>query len=157
MQLPRSDQVVALYSHANGSDFGQAESALFQTYGLERLIPLLVESFPQVRYYQGRASILFWLTRYARDRQDVVNLAMSALEDRSYLVREAACSVLAYSLRPDAISYLAALEKSKDAKTRADAAAAVDAISHKNHHYYLDRGHTGNSFWGVNPGDIPAS
>ena len=157
MRLPQTDQVVALYSQAKGSEIGREESALFQQYGLENLIPLLIESFPKVRLGQGRTSILFWLIRYARIRQDVVDLAVSALKDRSYSVRESACSILAYSLRPDVASSLAVLHSHKDPNTRADAAAAIDAISHKNHHYYMDRSHTGNSFWGVNPGDVPGS
>jgi hypothetical protein len=153
MSLPSLSEVTAVYSQPMGSDIGRLEHALFQRYGLEDLIPLLVEAFPKLSRGQGRASILFWLPRFARTHEEVVTLAISALADRSYLVREYACSILAYSLRPDVLPHLARLQTHRDAKTRLSAAAAQDAIEHKNHHYYIDRRHTGNTFWAVNPGE----
>ncbi|MBP1475216.1 HEAT repeat domain-containing protein [Frateuria sp. MAH-13] len=155
MSLPTVDELIALYSEAKGSDLGRAEHRLFQQYGLESLVPLLASAYPHIRRSHGRASILFWLPRYARARQDVVSLALSALADRSTIVREYACSILAYSLRHDVIPQLTSLLAHQDPKTRASAAAAIDAISNKNHHYYVDRSHSGSTFWGVNPGDVP--
>lgn len=155
MLLPTIDELVALYSQTKGSDVGQAEHRLFQQHGLEPLIPLLASAYPLIRRCSGRASILFWLPRYARTHQEVVSLALSALTDRSYIVREHACSILAYSLRPDVIPQLTALQAHSDLKTRAAASAAVNAISSKNHHYFVDRKHSGSTFWGVNPGDVP--
>jgi hypothetical protein len=155
MSLPTVDELVALYSQAKGSDIGRAESRLFQQHGLESLIPLLAKAYPRIRRFSGRACILFWLLRYARTRQDVVSLALSALTDRSFVVREYACSILAYSLRPEAIPQLTSLLAHPDLKTRASALAAIDAISSTNHHYYIDRSHSGSTFWGVNPGGVP--
>src|SRR6185312_6211850 len=82
-------------------------------------------AYPLIRRSNGRASILFRLPRYARVRQDVVSLALSALADRSSIVREYACSILAYSLRSDVIPQLASLQSHPDLKTRAAAAAAI--------------------------------
>lgn len=155
MSLPAIDEIVAIYSQTKGSDVGQAEHRLFQKFGLEPLIPLLASAFPLVRRCDGRASILFSLPRFARRRQDVVSLALLALADRSYIVRESACSVLAYSLRPDVIPHLMSMQGHADLKTRAAATAAIDAISNQNHHYFVDRKHSGSTFWGVNPGDVP--
>jgi hypothetical protein len=155
MSLPTIDELVALYSQTKGSDVGQAEHRLFQQHGLESLIPLLASACPLIRRASGRARILFWLPRYARTHQEVVSLALSALADRSYIVREYACSILAYSLRLDVIPQLTSLQAHSDPKTRASAAAAIDAISSKNHHYFVDRSHSGSTFWGVNPGDTP--
>lgn len=151
MSLPSIESLVALYEKRPASAVGQAEFLLFQEYGLEPLIPLLIGTFPQVRSGYGRHSILFGLLRFSRQRQDVVDLAIGALRDRAYLVRTEACAALAYSLRCDAIQHLSSLQHHKDPKTRADAAAAVDAINHKNHHYYVDRAHTGSTFWEVTP------
>ena len=67
-----------------------------------------------------------------------------------------ACEVLAYSLREDTIPFLEPLLQHPSARTRDEAAAAIDAIKHKNHHYYLDRTHSGNAFWVVNPEDDPS-
>lgn len=155
MQLPSVDELVAIYGQGRASDIGQSEQRLFQAFGLEPLISPLIKAFPHIRRSHGRASVLFWLVRYARTHPAVVCLAVSALSDRAYLVREEACSILAYSLRRDVLPQLAPLQTHPDQKTRAAAAAAVDAISNNNHHYFVDRGHTGSNFWGVNPGDVP--
>jgi hypothetical protein len=149
MTLPSVQQIVAVHEQKRGSEVGQSQSALFQQYGLQPLIPLLVAAFPQVRSGYGRHSILFWFARFARQRTDVVQLAISALQDRAYLVRSEACAILAYSLQPKAVPHLSLLLNHKNAKTRADAAAAIDAITQKNHHYYVDREHTGTTFWEV--------
>ena len=155
MQLPSADELIEIYSQSRPTDIGQAEHRLFQRYGLEPLVPLLIEIYPRLRRSTGRAAILFWLVSYARTRQDVVILAISALTDRAYLVREYACSILAYSLRSDVLPSLSGLQNHRDQKTRESVVAAIDAISSKNHHYYVDRRHTGDTFWGVNPGDVP--
>ena len=155
MQLPSIEELVKTYSQSRLTDIGHSEHALFQKHGLEPLVPLLVETYPHLRRSEGRSAILFWLVRYARTHQAVVSLAISALTDRSRIVREYACSILAYSLRDDVLPSLSTLLDHPDLKTRESAAAAIDAVSCKNHHYYLDRAHTGYSFWGVNPGDVP--
>ena len=51
--------------------------------------------------------------------------------------------LLAYSLKDEALSHLEVLCAHKDPKTVEDARAAADAIVHKNHHYYVDRNHSG--------------
>lgn len=150
MTLPAIDEVVSTYNQSRTSDIGQSEQVLFQRHGLEPLLPLLIEAYPRIRRSEGRAAILSWLTRYARSHPPVVSLAQAALEDRAYLVRERACSILAYSLRADVLPRLALMQEHPDARTRADVAAAMDAISCGNHHLFVDRGHTGSTFWEVN-------
>jgi hypothetical protein len=63
---------------------------------------------------------------------------------------------VAYSQRPEALSHLKVLLAHPDARTVEDAKAAIDAISSRNHHYFVDRGHSGRSFWQVNEGDVSA-
>jgi len=155
MQLPTLQQVIDVHSQSKGSEIGQSQHALFQQHGNEELIPLFVEAFPKISRSEGRSAIIFGLVRYARTHQQVVSLAISALNDRSQYIREEACSILAYSLRDDALPYLELLLTHKDSKTRSAAVAAIDAITHKNHHRFVDRSHAGNSFWVVNPGDEP--
>lgn len=75
------------------------------------------------------------------------------LADRSYMVRYRACGLLAYSLRREALPPLQTLSAHADRRTAEDAAAAIDAIEHRNHDYFADRGHTGRSFWAVNDSD----
>jgi len=152
---PPFDEVLAIHNGMKGSELGQAQLKLFERYGLENLVPTLAVAYPKVRHSEGRVAILFWLPRFARQRSDVVALACLALRDRAYLARNNACGILAYSLREDVIGELEVLLTHPHSETRADAAAAIDAIRSKNHHYFVDRKHTGSTFWGVNPGDVP--
>ena len=149
MKFPAIQQIADGYGQARTSDVGQFELDLFQQFGEEPLIPLLVAAFPLVRRASGRAAILFKLLRYSRGYPEVASLAIAALTDRAYLVREHACSMLAYSLRQEALPALRTLSTHTDAETRADASAAVDAITQQNHHYYVDRAHTGTTQWQV--------
>ena len=149
MSLPGIDEIVSTYDQRRASNIGQAEQLLFQRHGLELLLPLLIEAYTRIRRGEGRAAILSWLIRCARSHPPVVALAQAALEDRAYLVRERACAVLAYSLRADVLPRLALMQQHPDARTRADIAAAMDAISCRNHHYFVDREHTGSTFWEV--------
>ena len=149
MKLPAIQQIADGYGQAKSSDVGQFELRLFRQFGEEPLILQLAAAFPLVRRASGRAAILFRLLRYSRRYPEVASLAIAALSDRAYLVREQACSMLAYSLRQDALPSLRALGTHSDAKTRADALAAADAITQQNHHYYVDRAHTGTTLWQV--------
>jgi len=154
MTVPELAEVIQTYSHVNGGAIASAERELIGRYWLKDLIPLLVQAFPAIRRSEGRIAILARLLRSTRDRPDIVPLAVRALADRAYLVRELACSILAYSLRHDAIPSLQAAAERGDPKTRADALAAIDAIAHQNHHYFADRQHTGQTRWIVKPGDL---
>ena len=80
-------------------------------------------------------------------------LGRKAIGDKSYMVRYRACMVLAYSLRTEAIPALQPLLQHADTRTREDAARALDAIQHQNHHYFVDTQHSGRSFWVVNEPD----
>jgi hypothetical protein len=156
MQLPTLQQVIDVHSQSTGSQIGRSQHALFQQFGNQNLIPLFVEAFPKISRSEGRSAIIVGLVRYARTHQQVVSLAISALNDRSQYIREEACSILAYSLRDDVLRCLEPLLSHKDSKTKLAAAAAIAAITHKNHHLFVDRSHTGNTFWVVNPSDKSA-
>ena len=149
MKFPAAQQIADGYGLAQTSEVGQFELRLFQQFGEEPLIPLLTTAFPLVRRASGRAAILSRLLRYSRRYPEVASLAITALTDRAYLVREHACSMLAYSLRQEALPALRTLSTHSDARTRADALAATDAISQQNHHYYVDRAHSGTALWQV--------
>ena len=124
-------------------------------YGLCALVPHYVEALPRIRNANGRIHIMFWLRCLARKDSRVVEAAIGRLSDKSAIVRMHACELLAYSLRQDVVPSLEPLLQHASARTRDEAAAAIDAIKHKNHHYYLDRKHSGSTFWVVNPEDDP--
>jgi len=115
--------------------------------------PYLLEAYPAAKRWQARTALVFHAIRFARASEAAYALGLRALDDKSYMVRYRACMVLAYALRAEAIPALAALLQHADARTREDAARALDAIRHQNHHYFVDRAHSGRSFWVVNETD----
>jgi len=115
--------------------------------------PYLLEAYPRARRWQGRTALVFHAIRFARVSEAAYALGQQALRDKSYMARYRACMVLAYSLRADAIPALSALLEHIDTRTREDAARAIDAIQHGNHHYFVDTSHSGRSFWVVNDED----
>ena len=118
--------------------------------------PFLLDAYSGAKRWQGRTALVFHAIRFARISEAAYTLGLQALTDKSYMVRYRACMVLAYSLRTDAIPALNLLLQHADARTREDAAHALDAIRHQNHHYFVDTSHSGQSFWVVNDGDRTA-
>ena len=120
--------------------------------GIE-VVPFLAEYYPRARKWQGRAALVFHSVRYARTSEAAFQLGLAALQDKATVVRYRACGLCAYSLRQEAIPRLKALLLHQDRETAADAKAAIDAISSRNHHFFVDRDHSGRSFWNVSEGD----
>lgn len=118
------------------------------------VVPYLAEAFRSFGKWQGRASLVFHCIRYARVSGEAFHLGLEGLADKSSQVRHRACGLLAYSQRADAIPGLEALLRHSDPRTVEDAKAAIDAIEARNHHYFVDRTHSGRSFWQVNEGDV---
>jgi hypothetical protein len=134
-----------------------AEAAWQQLRGLGAAVaPFLLDAYPTARRWQGRTALVFHAIRFARVSEAAYALGYRALGDKSYMVRYRACMVLAYALRADAIPALEALLQHTDPRTQEDAARALDAIHHQNHHYFVDRQHSGRSFWVVNDSDEPS-
>ena len=117
------------------------------------VVPYLLEAYRTFRKSKGRVSLVFHAIRHARTSEEAFRLGIEALSDKATLVRYRACGLVAYSQRPEAIPHLKALLTHADARTVEDARAAIDAISSRNHHYFVDRGHSGRSFWQVTEGD----
>ena len=149
------EDVVAAYDDRRDWVVSRNGYELRDKYGFSPLVPLLIEALPRIRNAAGRVHIMFDLIPLARRDDRVVAAALTGLNDRSKAVRMHSCEILAYSLRHDAIPNLELLLYHPIAETRATAAAAIDAIRHQNHHFYLDRDHKGTSFWVVNPQDDP--
>jgi hypothetical protein len=116
-----------------------------------KVVPFLAEAYPQFRTWQGRASLLHHAIKFARAEDVAFELGLSALRDKSHVVRYRACMAVAYSLRYAAIPQLEVLLSSGDPRTVADARAAIDAIRHQNHHLFIDREHSGKIFWNIPP------
>ena len=119
----------------------------------EQAIPYLLKAYPTTKKWQGRVALVVYCIRFARTSEAAFQLGLLACKDKATLVRYRACGLLAYSLRMAAMPHLVALLKHSDAKTVEDASAAIDAIRNQNHHYFLDRSHSGRMFWRVNDED----
>lgn len=120
---------------------------------LERLgedVPnTLLRHYRQSREWRARLSCVYFAVPYVRTNDDAAKLGIEALKDKSRKVRYRACSLLAYSLREDVLPYLKSLLSHEDASTVEDARAAIECIEAKNHHWFIDRGHTGRVEWTV--------
>ena len=149
MQLPQIQTIIELLDNNNESIVGGNEIKLTNKYGLRNLIPLYVEAFYKIKNWPGRMHISFNLVRYAPLYPEIIELAIHGLNDRSKIVRNYCCRILAYAGNDKSLPYLEALKSHKSLETREDAIAAIDAIVNKNHNLWVDREHKGNIFWKV--------
>jgi hypothetical protein len=150
-------QIRALVLRLDTASSKEEEETWAQLRGLGvTVVPYLLEAYRAFRKSKGRVSLVFHAIRYARTSEEAFRLGIQALSDKATLVRYRACGLLAYSQRSDAIPHLNALLTHSDARTAEDARAAIDAISNRNHHYFIDRAHSGRSFWQVNEDDVRA-
>src|SRR5690242_13031370 len=118
MTLPTVDELVAGLDQKRQSDVGDAQNRLFLPYGIDKLVTRLIAAFPRIKSWRGRNVILFELIRFARERPDVLELALAGLGDHAYLVRMQSCIMLAYSQRKDMIPHLKEILAHEDEKTR---------------------------------------
>ena len=149
MKLPPLQTIIELLDNSNESIVGGNEIKLAKKYGLKNLIPLYVGAFYKLKKWPGRMHIAFWLVSYARLYPEIVELAIHGLNDRSKIVRNYCCRILAYAGDEKSLPYLQELKNHNNAETREDANAAIDAIVNKNHNLWVDREHKGNIIWKV--------
>lgn len=95
--------------------------------------------------YQVRAACVFYsMSEAAANNEDAFTLGIEAIKDRSKIVRSRACQLLSFALKQEAIPYLrSALADPQLKASTEDFDAAIDAIVHQNHHYFVDREHSG--------------
>jgi len=108
-----------------------------------KVLPFFLDAYPRTRKWQGRVSFIYHALKYARADPLASKLAKVALWDKSRLVRYRACMLIACALDRSALPLLGQLSAHPDAATVEDARAAIDAIEHSNHHYFVDRHHSG--------------
>lgn len=147
------EQIAELVKQLDTTGFDEHEEpwAQLEPFGA-KVAAHALKAYPRFRNWQGRTTLLLRMTRYARTEPAAFELGLAGCKDPSPVARVRACAVLAYSLRDDAILALEALaDDNKDRSVREAAAAAIDAIRNKSHHYFHDRQHTGKSQW--NPED----
>jgi hypothetical protein len=148
MSVPAAAEIAKGYDLPRGSDVAAFELR-WRTHQARDLVPVLVAAFSLTKRAYGRAAILSRLLPFARLSPPITVLASQALLDRSYIVREHGCMVLAYSQAHTALSSLHEATTHADPRTQSDARAAISAIESRNHNRYVDRQETGNTFWQV--------
>ncbi|MGI8979461.1 MAG: hypothetical protein ACR2FY_09560 [Pirellulaceae bacterium] len=121
----------------------------------EQVVPFFEEFFSRARRLEARRDIAFHCIGFARTNETAFRIGLTAIADKSSIVRYRGCCILAYSLRPEAVEPLKKLLVHSDTKTVADATAAIDAIENQNHHLFMDRSHSGRTFWKVCETDWP--
>ncbi|MEM6274080.1 MAG: hypothetical protein AAF735_02470 [Myxococcota bacterium] len=138
-----SDEVLLARIDGSGSDSEwEAIDALRERLGV-RLAEHLLALYKKSRSWKPRSACVYHSTRFARESDSAIELGVLALDDKSQTVRYRACLLLAYSLKKALLPRLYARLDSIRPDTRQDLEAAIDAIQHKNHHYFVDREHSG--------------
>ncbi len=92
---------------------------------------LVAQAYAETKHWQARVAQLYYTTGFARTYPESLELALTALDDRSLQVRYRACAFLAYSQRKSAIRRLKQVAQSGEHKTRPYARAAISAIEAK--------------------------
>jgi hypothetical protein len=131
MPLPTVNELIEGLDQERQADVDHAQNRLFNPHGIEKLVPLLITAYGQIKSWRGRNVILFELIRFARKRPEVLELAFVGLKDPARFVRMQSCMMLSYSQRDDMITYLEEVLSHKDKKTREYAEAAMNSIRAK--------------------------
>lgn len=103
----------------------------------------LLRKYRKSRRWQVRSSCVYHSLKFARTSEAAKNLGLLALHDRSKVVRYRACMLLACTQRNDVLPALSDSLSTIPSDTRDDLLAAIDAISHGNKNYFVDRDHSG--------------
>ena len=144
-------RIEELMNCIDGSGGDREWSAVRELRCLGSEFPKILRSrFHTARSWKVRSACVYHAMRYARESEDAVVLGISAISDKAKGVRYRGAMLLAYSQRTAALPALHAAHQAYSSTGDADdLAAAIDAIQSQNHHYFLDRAHTGNTTWEV--------
>ncbi len=102
---------------------------------------LLLQKYRKSTKWGERSSCVYHSIKYAKEHSSSFQLGIEATKDKSKHVRYRACMLLAVAQKQEAITYLERLQNNADSAS--DALAAIDAIKHENHNYFIDRDHSG--------------
>lgn len=138
-----------LMSCIDGSGSDREWEAVEKLRSMELDFPkILRAAFHASQTWKVRSACVYHAIRYARESEDAVALGLAAITDKAKGVRYRGAMLLAYSQRQDTLPALRAAHQAfATAAGAGDLEAAIDAIESQNHHYFLDRGHTGTTTW----------
>lgn len=107
----------------------------------DRFPEILLQKYRSSKKWGERASCVYHSIKYAKESDSSFQLGIEATRDKSKNVRYRACMLLAIAQKDEAVVFLESLLNNTDSAD--DAAAAIDAIKNKNHHFFADRDHSG--------------
>ena len=136
-----SSDVQALLDNLDGSGSDSERDAVRELRKQSNWPELLLAKYKRSRHWNERVACVFYAMRSAHDNAAAFELGLSALGDRSGVVRYRATMLLAYAQNIDAVGPLKELlDRGLSVE---DARAAIDAIESKNHNFFVDRMHSG--------------
>src|SRR5262245_32541916 len=98
-------EVRALVTTLDTKDTAVRDAAWQQLRNLgERVLPFFEDFFPRAKRFEARRDMAFHCIRYARTSESAFRIGVSAIADRSSIVRYRGCGILAYSQRRDALA-----------------------------------------------------
>jgi hypothetical protein len=106
----------------------------------------LLEKYKSEKSWKARAAFVYHSIRYAKDSDDALTLGILALYDKSKVVRYRAAMLLACSLKTDILVEMEKALTTIPSSSHEDIRAAIDAITHQNQNYFIDRSHSEKIF-----------
>jgi hypothetical protein len=104
----------------------------------DRIVDSYVGAYPLISKWQGRATLIFDLARFARKHDKAYALAIQALADRSKLVAEHACMAIAASGRKRCRAHIIPLLNHKHEDVRCAAEYALDKLNSGSRPQWID-------------------
>lgn len=130
------EKIYELIAKLDTSSFTNQEKYWTEIKKLDINIPhYFLNAYPNFKKWQGRVHLVFSCVKYARKSEDAFQLGIKALSDKATLVRYRGASILAYSLREDAIPHLKTNLTHPDEQTQKDAERAIRS---RNHHIFME-------------------
>lgn len=137
--MEEDDQTLNLIMRLDTNSSQEQENVWTEIKQLKIDIPYyFLLAYPKFKKWKGRLHLLFYCVKYSRINENAFKLGLEGLKDKATLVRYRAASVLAYSLRKEAIPYLEKNLDHKDLETRKDCERAIKAIQQNNHHLFME-------------------
>lgn len=102
--------------------------------------------FSTEKRWNFRAALIYHCIAFSKFDAHAFQIGLSGIFDRSKAVRFRASMLLAVSQNRGALKKLEEAKKKLPETESGDLVAAMDAITNKNQHFFLDRDHSGKTF-----------
>jgi hypothetical protein len=126
-----NEEVHKYLTYLDGRSPSDEHEAIAKLDALGADIPgLMMKRYKISRRWSDRASCVKHCIKYAKTNKDAYQIGITALRDKSKLVRHKACMLLSVAQKKEAIEHLKDLLS--DEASREDAVAAIDVLLNLN-------------------------